>query len=90
LVKRLEIIALILLPIVLFLGLNYRQLYAAWAIRSEVQRLANVAADAPLNSKNPALWKTILMGSYQQIFGNLLPSMALEGFPMKMHGMQLP
>lgn len=48
-----KLIALILTPIVMFVGLNYRQLYSAWAVRSEMQRLANVAADAPFEFQNP-------------------------------------
>jgi hypothetical protein len=49
-----KIIAFLLMPIVLFVGLNYRQLYSAWAIRSEMQRLARVAANAPHEFQNPA------------------------------------
>ena len=48
-----KLIAFLLVPIVLFLGSNYRQLYSAWAVRSEMQRLANVAEDAPLEFQNP-------------------------------------
>ena len=49
-----KIIAFLLMPIVLFLGLNFRQLYSAWAIRSEIQRLTNIAKNAPLEFQNPA------------------------------------
>lgn len=48
-----KLVVLVLTPIVLFLGLNYRQLYSAWAVRSEMQRLAEVAANAPLEFQNP-------------------------------------
>ncbi|HET9911095.1 MAG TPA: hypothetical protein VFQ13_04350 [Anaerolineales bacterium] len=46
---------LILLLALLWLGLNYRQLYIAWATGSETQRLATLAADAPDEFQNPAL-----------------------------------
>lgn len=49
-----KIIVLVLTPIILFLGLNYRQLYSAWAVRSEMQRLTDAAANTPLEFQNPA------------------------------------
>ena len=48
------LIALFTTAIVVFLGLNYRQLYTAWAIRSETRRLQNAAAKAPEEARNPA------------------------------------
>jgi hypothetical protein len=49
-----KIICLLLVPIIVFLGLNYRQLYSAWAIRSEMKRLANLTAKTPVEHQNPA------------------------------------
>lgn len=49
------LLLLLLFKLILFLGLNYRQLYAAWAIRSETKRLTNLAEKAPDEFKNPAL-----------------------------------
>lgn len=43
-----------LLPLMLFVGLNYRQLYSAWAIRSEKKRLITPAENAPGGFQNPA------------------------------------
>ena len=48
-----KFIYLLLIPIIVFLGLNYRQLYSAWAIRSETRRLVNLAAEAPDEFQNP-------------------------------------
>ena len=46
---------LIITPLILFfVGLNYRQLYAAWAIRSETKRLMNLSMNAPDEFQNPA------------------------------------
>lgn len=45
----------ILLPLMLLVGLNYRQLYSAWAIRSERKRLITLAENAPNGFQNPAL-----------------------------------
>ena len=39
---------------VLFLALNYRQLYSAWAIRSETNRLTELAESDPEEYQNPA------------------------------------
>src|SRR6266540_3710335 len=49
-----KIIPLILMPLILFIGLNYRQLYSAWAIKSETKRLVNLAATAPDEFQNPS------------------------------------
>lgn len=49
-----KIVILLITPLILFLGLNYRQLYSAWAIRSETKRLVNLAANAPDEFQNPA------------------------------------
>ena len=48
------LLALLLLKLILFLGLNYRQLYSAWAIRSETKRLTNLAENASDGFQNPA------------------------------------
>jgi len=49
-------IIIILLPILLFLflGLNNRQLYSAWAVWSETRRLASLAEKTPEEFQNPA------------------------------------
>jgi hypothetical protein len=49
-----KIIILLIMPIAVFLGLNYRQLYSAWAIRNEMKRLVIVAAKTPGGVQNPA------------------------------------
>lgn len=52
--KRIVGIAVLLLVLLfLLLGLNYRQLYMAWATRSETRRLESLAADAPEEFQNP-------------------------------------
>jgi hypothetical protein len=48
------LLVLLLLKLILFLGLNYRQLYSAWAIRSETKRLTNLAENASDEFQNPA------------------------------------
>ena len=53
--KRVIKIALLVLTLpVLFAGLNFQQLYSAWTVRSETQRLAKLAGDAPDDFENPA------------------------------------
>jgi len=48
------IIALLILALfILLLGLNYRQLYSAWAVRSEIQRLEELVGSAPAEYRNP-------------------------------------
>lgn len=47
------IVLLVLTPAVLFAGLNFQQLYFAWTVRSETQRLAKLAGDAPDDFENP-------------------------------------
>jgi hypothetical protein len=49
--KMATLVLLILL--LLFLGLNYQQLYSAWTIKSEATRLVKLAANAPIESQNP-------------------------------------
>src|SRR5258706_1533455 len=49
-----KLIYLLILILLLFLGLNYRQLYAAWAIRSESSRLEEMALNATEEYQNPA------------------------------------
>jgi hypothetical protein len=48
------IVLLVLTPAVLFAGLNFQQLYSAWTVRNETQRLAKLAGDAPDDFENPA------------------------------------
>lgn len=45
---------LILFPLAVFVGLNYRQLYSAWAIRSEKNRLITLAENPLGGFQNPA------------------------------------
>ena len=52
--SNMKIIVIIITPILLFLGLNFRQLYSAWAIKSEMKRLATFAAHAPVEFQNPS------------------------------------
>jgi hypothetical protein len=47
-------IVFLLLVALLFLGLNYRQLYSAWAIRSEKKRLTTLAEHVSGEFQNPA------------------------------------
>jgi len=48
-----KFIYLLFIPIIVFLGLNYRQLYSAWAIKSETKRLINLSTNAPEEFQNP-------------------------------------
>jgi len=45
---------LILIAVVLFVGLNYRQLYSMWAIQRETKRLIKQAGNTPDEFQNPA------------------------------------
>jgi hypothetical protein len=51
---EMKIIICIAMAIMLFLGLNYRQLYSAWAIQSEMKRLVILALSEPIEFQNPA------------------------------------
>ena len=84
-----KIIYLLFVPITVFLGLNYRQLYSAWAIKSETKRLVNVAANASDEFQNPAPMEDWFEGKLSSDFGNLRPSMVLEKFQVKAPGMRL-
>lgn len=46
-------ILVLLILLLLFLGLNYQQLYSAWTIKSETMRLMKLAANAPVEFSNP-------------------------------------
>jgi hypothetical protein len=48
-----KIIYLLLIPILVFLGLNYRQLYSDWAIWSETRRLTDLAKNTAEPFQNP-------------------------------------
>ena len=48
-----KIFVLLLAPVLLFLGLNYQQLYSAVTIWSETNRLVHLAADTPDEFQNP-------------------------------------
>jgi hypothetical protein len=48
-----KIIYLLLVPIMVIVGLNYRQIYSAWAIKSETTRLVNLGLAAPAGYQNP-------------------------------------
>ncbi len=50
---KMKIIYLLLAAILLFLGLNYRQLYSIVVIQSESRRLASVASSSPDEYQNP-------------------------------------
>src|SRR5258708_12045346 len=50
---KMKIIYLLLAAILLFLGLNYRQLYSVVVIQSESRRLASVASSSPDEYQNP-------------------------------------
>lgn len=57
-------LASFLLPLLLFTGLNYRQLYSAWAIRSEKKRLISLAENAPAGFQNPVPMRDCFDGSF--------------------------
>jgi len=59
---------LLLILLFLWLGLNYRQLYAAWAVRSETQLLENLARNAPDEFQNPASAEDDLNGKLSSDF----------------------
>ena len=48
------LIILILIAAIVFVGLNYRQLYSIWAIQRETKRLIRQATNAPDEFQNPA------------------------------------
>src|SRR5258706_14319432 len=50
---KMKIIYLLLAAILLFLGLNYRQLYSVVVIQNESRRLASVASSSPDEYQNP-------------------------------------
>jgi len=74
---------------ILFLGLNARQLFSNWAIRSETRRLERLAVYSRMNSKILRLSQIISKVSYPRIFGISSSSMAMERFQRKVIGMQL-
>jgi hypothetical protein len=47
------LLMLYLIELMVVLGLNYRQLYSAWAIQTETTRLSTLAENAPLDIQNP-------------------------------------
>ena len=49
------IYALLFVAVLLFLGLNYRQLYAVVVTQTETKRLTSIASNAPDTYQNPAL-----------------------------------
>jgi hypothetical protein len=49
-----KIVIVLFALLFLFAGLNYRQIYSAWAIWSESKRLANQVESAPEEFQNPA------------------------------------
>ena len=49
----LALVVLVIIAVVLFVGLNYRQLYSAWAIQRETKRLLKQAEVAPDDFQNP-------------------------------------
>jgi hypothetical protein len=51
--RNYNIVILLLALLILFLGLNYRQLVSAWIIHSETLRLSRQAADASNEFQNP-------------------------------------
>lgn len=51
--QKMKNVLLLLIPIIVFVGLNYRQLYSAWAVKSETRRLANLAANTNVEFQNP-------------------------------------
>jgi len=63
-----KIIIIILTPMILFVGLNYRQLYSAWAIWSESRRLVSQAESAPEEFQNPAPVEDRFEGGLSQDF----------------------
>ncbi len=65
-----KIIYLLIIPIIVLLGLNYRQLYSAWAIWSETRRLENLANVAPDEFQNPAPLEDRFQGMLSSTFWN--------------------
>lgn len=52
--QTVKIVIVLFALLFLFSGLNYRQLYSAWAIWSETRRLAELAESVPEEYQNPA------------------------------------
>lgn len=48
-----KLLILLMIVVVVFLGLNYRQLYSAWTIKSEARRLVKAVAEAPMEVITP-------------------------------------
>lgn len=63
-----KIITLTLMPIILTIGLNYRQLYSAWAIQKETKRLTNLAEKAPVDFQNPGRLEENFVGQLSTDF----------------------
>ena len=49
------LLTLYIFELLMVLGLNYRQLYSAWAIHTETNRLTNLAKNASVEVQNPSL-----------------------------------
>ena len=58
------LLAFCLFGFLFFLGLNYRQLYSAWAIRSEKNRLVTLAENAPAGFQNPTPMRDCFEGTF--------------------------
>lgn len=56
-IYKMKTLFLLVVPMVVFVGLNSRQLYSAWVIKSETKRLGNLAANVPADFQNPASLK---------------------------------
>ena len=48
-----KLIYLLLIPLLVFIGLNYRQFYSVWAIRRESSRLEKIALNSSDEHQNP-------------------------------------
>ncbi len=67
-----KIVILLLIPMLVFLGLNYRQLYSAVAIWNETNRLINLAAKTSDEYQNPKSVEDNFEDELSLLFWNLI------------------
>lgn len=66
--RKVTLIALFLAPLLALLYLNYQQVYSAWAVWSETNRLIEVAESVPEEYQNPAPLEDRFEGMLSQDF----------------------
>ena len=64
----LALVVLVIIVVVMYVGLNYRPLYSAWAIQRETKRLIRQAENAPNEFQNPDLAEDHFDGKLSELW----------------------